>query len=310
MNVELIQNLLKGSVFKGENVKRINYLGRRAYVAETPFRVYSGLTSAMDSATFKGDMSARRLSTWKESMIEKFASIEKFDQFMDATADAGTALHEALVDIWNDQMYEFNEEKAREMFMESDKKIGIEHDESLIRQRVLTYHKNVASLMQFVHDEMSDIIAIEVCAYSDEYKICTPLDIVYKDKKGVMCAVNMKTSKQISDHQIDQVSFEKYLWNTCYPDYKVEKTGVFRPQDWRLKKGVPTYELKFVSDADERVDLMQKRFKACMADPNSTYANFDKTDTYFTGKIKLGEAPKIVTKTIEQAFVESQQVNQ
>ena len=44
-----------------------------------------------------------------------------------------------------------------------------------------------------------------------------------------------------------------------------------------------------------------------MANPDSTYANFDREVRIFTGKIKLGEAPQIVTKTIKQAFIESQE---
>jgi hypothetical protein len=57
-------------------------------------------------------------------------------------------------------------------------------------------------------------------------------------------------------------------------------------------------------EVNTKLKVILPKLRACLADPESTYASFDREVRIFTGKIKLGEAPKIVTKTIEQAFEE------
>lgn len=307
INVELIQNLLINSGFKGETMHRANFVGRRCYIRPEPFKVYSGLTGALEASTFKGDIAARRLTSWREMQVQTFGTVDKADANLNAMADYGTFLHEALVEIWRDQMYEFNAEKAREYFMESDKKLGIPHNESVVTQKVFEVHKGIAALMQFVYDEITDIVAIETMCYSDDYSIATPVDLVGVLKDGKKVALNMKTSKQISDHQLNQTAVEAWMWNQTYENHKVDYTGVWRPKDWVITKK-PTYEVKLMdgNEINERLKIVLPKLKACLADPDSTYAKFDREVRIFTGTIKLGEAPKIVTKTIQQAFEESQ----
>jgi hypothetical protein len=308
METEIIQNLLKDSSFKGITMHRVNYNGKRAYIRPEPFKVYSGLTGAIESATFRGDMDSRRITKWREAQIEQFGSVEKHSQHMDAMADFGTYLHMALVEIWNKKEYTFDQDAAREWFMQSDKENGIEHNELSMNMRVFEHHKAVCSLMQFVHDEVSEIIAIETMACSDQYSIATPCDIIYKDKKGIVCNVNMKTSNQIGEHHKNQVSIEKFLWNTTYPELQVQKTGVWRGKDWMLAKGVPTYELVFVPDDAERTNMILRKFDCVLSDPSASYDNFKRETRVFTGTIALGEKPNIAVKTIEQAFMESQEI--
>lgn len=304
MENEIIKNLLTSSPFYGVTMHRVNYNGKRCYILPEPFGVYSGLTSALEASTFRGDMDSRRITKWREAQIEQFGSVEKHSQHMDAMADFGTYLHMALVEIWNTQKFEFNHDKAREWFMESDKENGIEHNELSMNMRIFEHHKAVCSLMQFVHDEISEILAIECMAYSDEYQIATPLDIIYKDKKGVVCNVNMKTSNQIGNHHKTQASIEKFMWNATYPNLQIEKTGIMRGKDWMITK-VPTYELVFVNDYDERLKNALRKMECVLSDPDSSYANFKKETRVFTGTIKLGEAPKISIKTLQEAFEES-----
>jgi hypothetical protein len=270
--------------------------------------VFSGVTGALEASTFKGDIAARRLTSWREMQVQTFGTVEKADAALDAMADFGTYMHEALVEIWQTQMYDFNSEKTREWFMESDKKLGIPHNEAVVTQKVFEAHKAIAALMQFCYDEVADITAIETMCYSEHYKIATPVDLVGVLKDGKKVSLNMKTSKQISDHQLDQASMEAMMWNSTYPDHQVDYTGIWRPKDWNISKK-PTYEFKLLGSKEigERLAMILPRLTACMANPDSTYANFDREVRIFTGKIKLGEAPQIVTKTIKQAFIESQE---
>jgi len=305
MNVELIQNLLINSGFKGVTMHRANFLGRRCYIKPEPFKVYSGLTGALEASTFKGDILARRLISWREMQVQTFGTVDKADANLSSMGDFGTYLHEALVEIWQTQSYDFEAEKAREFFMESDKKLGIPHNEAVVTQKVFEVHKGIAALMQFVYDEISDILAIETMCYSDEYSIATPVDLVGVMKDGKKVALNMKTSKQISDHQLNQTAIEAWMWNQTYENNKVEYTGVWRAKDWTITKK-PTYEVKLMNgdEVNTKLKVILPKLRACLADPESTYASFDREVRIFTGKIKLGEAPKIVTKTIEQAFEE------
>ena len=158
--------------------------------------------------------------------------------------------------------------------------------------------------MQFVYDEVSEIIAIETMACSNEYKIATPLDVVYRDKKGVLCNVNIKTSSQIGNHHRNQVSFEKYMWNLTYPEMQIEKTGIIRPKDWKIDK-VPTYELEFVKDDAERVASLCEKFGCVLRDPDASYDAFRRETRVFTGEIELGGKPQIAIKTLQEAFEES-----
>ncbi|MBL0317471.1 MAG: hypothetical protein IPP69_17570 [Flavobacteriales bacterium] len=310
MNIELIQNLLTQSQFRDILMYRANF-GRRSYIKPQPFKVYSGLTGGMSASTFRGDMADKRLDSWKKTQVEIYGSVEKADAMLESMAYFGSAVHEALVDIWNSQCFEFDSDKAREMFMESDRRLGLTHNESLVSQKVLEYHMAIASLMQFIYDEVSDILAIETMAICEELILATPIDLTCTLKDGRRVSLNIKTSSQINDHHLNQAAMEAVMWNETYPEYQVVGSGIIRPKSWKLDK-VPTYDLKIMKmdEVNERARIMRKKMIACLEDPESSYANFDQRERIFTGKIKLGEAPKIVTKTIEQAFVESQQVNQ
>lgn len=146
-------------------------------------------------------------------------------------------------------------------------------------------------------------------AFSDELSLATPCDLIcrVKEKKGEkVVSLNIKTSEQFGLHHYEQVAVEMHLWNNTYPDFQVDATGLLRPKDWNLKKGVPTYEYVLL-DADEQKSIFEsarKRLLLCLADPESTYLNFATELPVFSGLTKAGEAPKIVNKTLEEIYNE------
>lgn len=289
---------------------RANFNGRRCYILPEPFEVFSGLTSAIAASTFKGDVNEKRLDSWRLMQVQTFGTVEKADSNLDSLAAFGSAVHEAIVEIWQEQSYDFNAEKMREYFIESDKKLNIPHNEGVVNQKVYEFHKSVASLMQFLYDEVSDVLAVECMTMLPQYRISTPVDLVCTLKNGKRVSLNIKTSSAINDHHLNQAAMEYEMWNHTYPEHAVEMSGIIRPKDWRIDKGVPTYDLKLMKpdECRERAAKVQSKMMACMQDEDATYANFNKQTRIFTGKIKLGEAPKIVTKTIEEAFIESQAI--
>ena len=146
-------------------------------------------------------------------------------------------------------------------------------------------------------------------AKSDDLCIATPIDIVCRIKekgKERTVAINIKTSSQIGDHQREQCAIEKLLWNETYPELQVSATGILRPKDWNMKKGLPTYEFELLDEQTEysmATDARQ-RLKLALLNPNSTYLNYPNNITVFTGVTELGQAPQITTKTLEEIFTE------
>ena len=315
--VSKIENLLKTSAVKTITMYRMNFDGKRAYVTTEPFNVYSGLTGALSAATFKGNIESKRIGKWRDKMIASLGGQEAQEGYLQTLADFGTLTHSALVTIKNEGKLDWalEQDQAYAYFENSAKENGIIPNTGVIRSQVFDYCKAIAAILQFCYDNVTEIYAIESMCKSDELMIATPIDFCasIKTKEGdVKMSVNLKTSSQIGNHHREQVSVEKYLWNQTYPDFQMDKTAVLRNKDWSLKKGIPTYEFEVLDKETENKFLTNAldRLRICKADQNSTYYNFKSEVQLFTGITKLGEAPKIETKTLEALFKESQNTDQ
>ena len=295
---EQINNLLTSGI-KTVMMYRVMFSGKRLYVLPEPFGVYSGLTGALSASTFKGSIDAKRLDKWRDSMISHLGTQEKQESYLNAMADFGTAIHEVLVTIQKDGKLDWalEAERASEYFANSARKNNIEPNSNVIRQQTFEYCKAAASLMQFVYEEVSEIYSIEGMAKCESLSIVTPIDLTFKDKKGRMICCNIKTSNQISDHQREQASMEKMMWNETYPDCQVELTAILRTKDWRKS---PTFEYEIIKD-NSVSDVMQ-RLQLCKSNEKSTYLNYPKSVPTFTGVTKAGEMPVIEYKTLQEIF--------
>lgn len=118
--------------------------------------------------------------------------------------------------------------------------------------------------------------------------------------------LNIKTSEQFGLHHWEQVSVEMHLWNNTYPDFQIDATGLLRHKDWNQKKGLPTYAYELMDSEDQQKTFedARKRLLLCLADSECTYMNFPTELPSFSGITKSGEAPKIVTKTLEEIYNE------
>lgn len=298
---ELIENLFTGGL-QTIPMFRIVFSGKRLYATSTPFKVYSGLTGALSAATFKGNIDAKRLDKWRDKMIDHLGNQDKQESYLNAMADFGTLVHNALVTIKETGKLDWVEEqeKAQVFFEKSSIKNGITINHNVIRTQVFEYCKAAASLMQFVYDNVEEVYAIEGMAKCDILEIATPIDLVCKMKTGEVVSINIKTSSQIGDHQREQATIEKYLWNQTY-DLKVNRTGILRTKDWRKS---PTYEYELVKPEVEK-EMFDDAFKRLMlvkSNPNSTYLNYPKNIAVFQGVTKAGENPRIDYISIEQYF--------
>lgn len=301
-----VKNLIKSQV-PTIVMTRINFFHKRLYVQEKPFVVYSGLTAALDAVKFKGNQEARRISKWRDKMIDHLGGVQEQRDYLNTMADFGTIVHEAIVRMWNNGLLKWKDEQdyAYTFFKESAITNNIQPNDIVIRQQVFEYCKNCASLMMFLHDEVAELYAVESMAKSDVLMIATPIDLVVRLKDKRIVTINIKTSNQITSSQKEQVAVEKMLWNSTY-DIQAHTTGILRPKDWRLSK-VPTYEFETLKTEEENAYLQNaiERCRIAMSDPESTYINYPKEAVVFTGESKLGDTPSMETKTLEQLYKES-----
>jgi hypothetical protein len=306
-NIEKVENMLKiGTFFK---MYRINYNGLRIYVQEEPFMYYSGLTGALNAATFKGDPDSKRLDKWRTSMLDSFGE-KNLNDYVNTTADFGTLLHMSLVTIKEKGCINWSEEKdmAYEYFINAFKTKSIEPDLKTIKKMVYEYQKHVASLMQFIYERVNEIYAIETPVKFEELKIATPIDLFCSCRqtpKGEFrnTVINLKTSSQISAHQMEQVACELTFWNSTY-DVQAEYAAILRTKDWTECKN-PTYDYKYI-DAIECFYYFKKtweRLKICLNSESTYYPS--PTSKSFNGVTKIGEIPIITTKTLQQEWLET-----
>lgn len=300
-----VKNLI-ASPFPTITMSRVNYFNKRLYIQEKPFEVYSGLTGALESVKFKGNVEAKRVSKWRDKMIDHLGGVQEQKDYLNSMAEFGTIVHEAIVRMWKNGSLNWTEEQdyAYEYFRQSSIQNNIQPNDVVIRQQVFEYCKNCAAIMMFLFNEVSEIYAVEAMAKTDIYHIATPVDLVVELKDNRIVTINVKTSNSITSSQKEQVAIEKYMWNQTY-DLQAHTTGILRPKDWRLNK-VPTYE--FVTLSHDEENKYQKnalaRFEIALSDEESTYLNYPKEAVIFKGVSKLGETPAMETKTLEQLYKE------
>jgi hypothetical protein len=304
---ELIANLITSDI-PTITMYRIKLYGKRGYVKLIPFTLYSGLTGALASATFKGNIENKRIEKWRDSMINRLGGIEEQSAYLQSLADYGTISHEVLVRIKKNGSLDWNFEKehAYKYFNQSAITNGIIPNPDIIEKQVFEFCKSAASLMQFIYENVSEIKAVESMCFCDDLQIATPVDLVCVIKNQLV-TINLKTSEQFSDHQREQVCLEKYMWNKTYPEFKAAQTGLFRSKKWLIKKGQPTFDFELLKPEVEEPLLKDalQRLTLCKSNPNSTYFSYPKDVISFDGKTKAGEIPKIILKSIESVITEA-----
>lgn len=302
MKQTLIENLYKESPVKTISMVRVEYGSSRLYATKNPVRLYSGLTRTLDDITFKGNKDAYYLNKWRDQFIADFGQKAQ-EQYLQATADFGSLVHQVILRIWHEGKINWQQEQeyAFEFFRASATDNGLTPNENIIEQQVFEYCKAAASLMYFIYENVSELYAIEAMCKSDEHSIATPVDLVFKHKKGYTAVVNIKTSEKFYDKHREQVIVEKFMWNETY-DLKIERCGLLRQKDWNMKK-IPTYEYEVVEENSILQDTLEKLTIARRTEKN-TYLKFPKEKLLFAGETKLGEQPKFETKKIEDIIFE------
>jgi hypothetical protein len=316
--IEVVENLLKLGNF--QRMFRVNFSGWRIYIDPLPFKYYSGLTGALDAATFTGDIERRRLKGWREAQIDSYGR-KGADEMLEFMGDFGTLLHMAGVTIKNNGCLNWNEEKDRatEFFIGCYRKKYLEPDYKVIRSMVYDYQKHAAALMQWIYERVQTIYAIETPARWEHLQIATPIDMFCdcrQTPKGDFknTTVNLKTSASITKGHMKQVACEFQMWNETYGDIEAfsngvnlaECTAIMRTTNWREASG-PSYDYKYLNGDEAREIALNcaKKLELCLNDPDSSYLREPKSKV-FDGICKAGEQPKIIIKTLEEEWQEVQ----
>lgn len=298
----IIENLYKDSPIKTLSMSRVEFGGFRLYATHKPVKLYAGLTGTLDCVTFKGNTDAKYLGKWRDRFIADYGQKAQ-EQYLQATADFGTLVHEVILRIWQSGKLSWKDEQeyAYDFFRASALENNLVPNEGVIQQQVFEYCKTAAALMYFIHAEVAELYAVEAMTKSDEYEIATPVDLVFKHKKGKTIVVNIKTSEQFSDKHREQSVVEKFLWNSTY-ETKVDSCGLLRSKDWNMAKA-PTYDFEIVEENSILQDVKDK-LTIARRDKKNTYLKFPKEQMTFTGETKLGDKPEFETKKIEDIIFE------
>ena len=302
-NIEPVENLLKiGNYLK---MWRVNFNGLRLYIQEEPFAYYSGLTGALDASQFKGDPNVKQLESWRDGMIDSFGE-KALRDYVDFTATFGTLVHESLVTIKEKGGIDWGEEKDKsyERFLAAYQEKQLIPNLKVIKKMTYDHCKHAASLLQFVHDRVQEIYAIETAAKWESLKICTPIDmfcLCRATEKGEFKkeTINIKTSSQISDHHLKQASCEFMMWNETYGE--AENTAILRTKNYTEGK-IATYEHKYLNkqEAELIAKKAYRKLEVCF-DDEATYYPFP-INKSFDGFTKIGEQPIIVQRTLAEEW--------
>lgn len=304
--MEKITNLING--IETVIMYRGNIGYHRVYLTREPVKIYSGITNALDTVTFKGNVDNKRLDGWRKTMIDNFGRQQQ-EAYVSATADFGTLCHEALVRIWTNRglVWQDEQDYARQYFIDSCNRNNIPVNETVLQKQIFEYCKTAAALMTFINEQVKEIYAIEGMCKSEEFSIATPIDIVCKLNDDRVCTINLKTSDQFNDKHRDQVAMEWKMWNETYPDLQADCTALLRGKDWSMKKGIPTYEFEIVQNPGLLISPIIEKLRIALKSESDTYLRFPREQVVFSGVTKIGEKPTFETRKIEDVIFESQE---
>jgi hypothetical protein len=244
----------------------------------------------------------RHLQKWREAKIEELGSVAAAREFVDATADYGTALHIAVAEFCRNgrvSWADFNEWA----FMQIASSVKLSGHALHAAVEELT--RDFAAIVRFLHDYECKVIAVELPVFS-RHGFATLVDLVvemndkrYTEKtptekrRRIVAAGNLKSGKKgFYEAHVFQLCGERMALNETYARaLGTSVTEVFNiaPTDWRTE---PDYKLKMQTAAideggiSEQFDMLVDLAKArgVLGEPKKTF-------TVFEGVTEYGQDP-------------------
>jgi len=243
---------------RGEKIYRVEIGAGRHYRRENG-NTYKSLTTFLDAV-----MPANRfLQNWREKLTADMGSVEKVEEFVQATADYGTALHVAVADFCRNRKVNWAEFDAWAFSYLSG--MGMQPDTISAAHQELT--KDFASMLQFLYDYEVKVLAVELPVWLDS-GVATLIDLVVEmnDKKYTektepgkrgrhYAIINLKSGKKgFFESHILQLCGERAMFQNVFGSHlTVEQVYNLAPTDWRT---TPNYKIKnqTAEIADKRLD--------------------------------------------------------
>lgn len=258
---------------------------------------YKSITTFLDAVMPPN----RFLQKWRESKIEQLGSVDAAYEFVQATADFGTALHIAVADYCRNggvDWLEF-EKFSFDYFIG----MGLKDHTLFAAHEELT--KDFASMLAFIHEYQVKILAVEIPVFSsDGYATLIDLVVEMNDKAytektpedkrtRVRAGVNLKSGKKgFFDSHLFQLIGERRAFNETYAKtcgFELVEVYNLAPTDWRTEPNFklarqtkPIDERGLESEFDIYVQLGKK--KGILGTPSKNF-------TIFEGRTDFGNNP-------------------
>ena len=162
-----------------------------------------------------------------------------YDHAMDygnAAAQVGSITHAYIMELlWGNKIDTKND--FIDMYSDSSEPIKVGNN----------VNKRLMGFIEFIKDYKPEVLANEMSLYNPRkhkkeflYPWAGQVDQVYKIKDKIWM-VDVKTGKDYKTHEL-QLSAYKLIWDSLYPEYKINEIAALYISDgWRKK---PTYKLK------------------------------------------------------------------
>lgn len=241
------------------------------------------------------------LGTWRDHKIEELGSVEKMIDFVQSTADFGTALHMAIADFARNGFLDWNEFE----FWATDYITQMSMSVKTSRSALSELTKDVASLIQFIAEYEVKVLAVEIPVWSQN-GYATLIDLVvemnakcYTEKtppekrQRIVCGINLKSGKKgFYDSHVFQLVGERAAFNEAYSmtaGFQLVHVANLAPKNWT--GDTPTYSFKLQTDYivtgkfQERFDnfVNTGKLEGVLGKPNKSF-------TVFQGRTQFGQS--------------------
>lgn len=317
-NIELLKALFQQPEFasktakiQGEKIYRVEIGGLRHYRRESG-SVYKSLTTFLDAVM----PSNKVLQNWREQIAVDLGGADKAADYVQSTADYGTALHIAVADYCRNNGVDWQEFEQWAFQYLADS--GFANGTLQSAQSELT--KDFASMLQFFHDYRVDVIAVEIPVWMD-CGVATLIDLVVEmdaknyektpdeKRKRIRSIINLKSGKKgFFETHVFQLDGERRMFNETYGSIfgNIENVFNLAPTDWKAK---PTYKLK---DQTEDANEISEQFSLFIQIGKSrgVLSTPSKKFTVFVGKTEYGQNPSDAIKTYDYNEFSLLKINQ
>lgn len=300
-NIEELKSLFVDPVLiAAEKVERIEIAGLRHY-RRCNGKVHKSLTTFLDTVL----PSNKFLNKWRENLAVELGSSEKASDYVNSTADYGSALHIAVADfIQKGECDWFDVETFFMSYLQ-----GCDFKANTLKAATIELIHDFAAIIQFLYDYRVKVYAVEIPVFL-EAGIATLIDLVvemdikkydktpFENRERHNAIINLKSGKKgFYETHIFQLEGEKRMWNETYghilPIFEVYNLA---PTEWR---NGPDYKIKCQTEAIRKAKIdVQFDIYLESAKVRGLLEVPDKKFPVFQGVTKFGEDPNNCLKIL------------